>query len=614
MSKKFNDISQEKRTFKYFTIMYIVALSVIALVTVFSQILIQRYLSNQVDDSHVINFAARLRTYSQTLGKTALLIESGRDIETNRKDFVNTLKQWQKSHQGLMSGSDFLNLPVNDREEMEQMFKIIEMPYKEIVDASNGMIDELYSTKPLDSMNIQPYIRKILQNEKAYLLGMELIVFDYDRFSREGVKKLKEVEYMLLGFVLTTLFLEALFIFAPLARRIKRIIKGLVDSEKNATGLAGQLTEMNNNLEKSHRELREINFALDKATYMVKTDKNGHIIYANDKYCYVSKYSLTELRGKPLFYNNDGGNKAVIYSHINDKNYQREVWQGEVFDHASDGTGFWLDVTMIPVIDHKGKLYQYLVICSDITRRKNTERELHLLMEEKLLRQQQEQKLKSYSIINGQEKERKRIAAEIHDGIGQMLTSVRMKLEMVGSNTPEVGEEVAQVNDLFTSVINETKRICSDLLPSVLDDFGLSAAIKEQAKMISETTSIETVLENHINAKHIERELEIGVYRIFQEAINNVLKHAEATKLFINIDTDGQFLNLIIEDNGKGFYFEEKSFFSAEAVRKANGLRNMKERAELLGGTFTITSEPGKGTIVQLEVPLPHGQDKNYSS
>ncbi len=481
--KKIEDLPQEQRTFRNFTIMYAVALTLIAIISILSQLLIQRYLSNQVDDSHVINFAARLRTYSQSLSKTALLIESGRDIETNRKDFVAILKQWQKSHKGLESGSDFLSLPGNDRDELEQMFGIIRVPYEEILDASNKMIQELYSNKPLDSINVKPYVKNILNYEKSYLLGMELIVFDYDRFSRESVRRLKQIEYLLLGFVVFTLLMEAIFIFYPLSIRIRRIMRGLMDSDEKSKELALQVQEASETLERSHRDLREINYALEKATYLVKTDQNGNIMYANDKYCHVTKYTMSELRGKPLFYNNMGEKESIIYEHIKDPVRNTEVWQGEVFDHASDGTGFWLDVTLMPVINNKGVLSQYLVICTDITKRKNTERELWLLTEEKMRRQDVEQKIKSYSIINGQEKERKRIAAEIHDGIGQMLTSLRMKIEQMEDKHPQLNGQVTQVNDLLYSIINETKRICSDLLPSVLDDFGLKAAINELLKM-----------------------------------------------------------------------------------------------------------------------------------
>lgn len=603
-SNKFNTLGQEQRLFKYSAVMYAIALSLIAVISVLSQVLIQQYLSSQMHDSHIINIAARQRTYSQTLSKNALLIESGRDIETNRKAFVNTLRQWQRSHEALQSGSDFLNLPANDREELGQMFKIIEAPYEEILGASNEMIKELYSAKPLDSLNLKPYITTIFENEKIYLIGMELIVFDYDRFSRNGVNKLKEIEYILLFIVLLSLVLEAVFIFYPLALRVRQNIRDLVDSESNAKNLASQLRETNDTLEQSHKELREVNFALEKATYLVKTDQDGRIIYANDKYCHVTKYTMGELLGKPLFYNNMGGKESIIYEHVRNPVRRKEVWQGEIFDHASDGTGFWLDVTLMPIIDYKGSLYQYLVICTDITKRKNTERELTLLTEEKIRRQDVEQKIISYSILNGQEKERKRIAAEIHDGIGQMMTSMRMKLEMIEHKNEGLSEDLPEVNHLLQSIINETKKICSDLLPSVLDDFGLSAAVRELQKLCESSSNMEFEIEDQLEKSKLPREVEIGVFRILQEALNNAIKHSSGSKIFVHVSSDVHCVHLMVQDDGRGFYFDERRILSREFVTKSNGLRNMKERAELLGGNFNVTSEPGKGTIVQLEIPL----------
>ncbi|GAL84703.1 two-component sensor histidine kinase [Sporocytophaga myxococcoides] len=601
---KLNTLGQEQRLFKYSAVMYAIALSLIAVISILSQVLIQQYLSSQIHDSHIINIAARQRTYSQTLSKNALLIESGRDIETNRKAFVNTLRQWQRSHEALQSGSDFLNLPANDREELSQMFKIIEDPYEEILGASNEMIKELYSTKPLDSLNLKPYITTIFENEKIYLLGMELIVFDYDRFSRNGVNKLKEIEYILLFIVLLSLVLEAVFIFYPLALRVRQNIRDLVVSETNAKNLANKLKETNDTLEQSHKELREVNFALEKATYLVKTDQDGRIIYANDKYCHVTKYTMGELLGKPLFYNNMGGKESIIYEHVRNPLRRKEVWQGEIFDHASDGTGFWLDVTLMPIVDYKGSLYQYLVICTDITKRKNTERELTLLTEEKIRRQDVEQKIISYSILNGQEKERKRIAAEIHDGIGQMMTSMRMKLEMIEQKNIGLSEDLPEINDLLQSIINETKKICSDLLPSVLDDFGLSAAVRELQKLCESSSTMDLEIEDQLAKTKLPREVEIGVFRILQEALNNAIKHSSGSKIFVHVSSDVHCVHLMVQDDGKGFYFDERRILSREFVRKSNGLRNMKERAELLGGNFNVTSEPGKGTIVQLEIPL----------
>ncbi|NLR78448.1 ATP-binding protein [Chitinophaga eiseniae] len=459
-------VSEERSIFKIFTILYAVALTTIALLSVFSQIKIQQALSHQMNDAHVINFAARLRTYSQTLSKLALLLESGRDIEDNRKEFINTLKQWQKSHEGLQSGSNFLNLPANDQDELKQMFEIIRNPHQEIWGAASNMIIVLNQDTTFSASRIRPYVQTILAYEKSYLLGMELIVFDYDRISKERIRNLKEIEYIVLGLVLFTLMLEAGLIFYPLSTRIRKIIRGLVDAQEQA--------------------------------------------------------------------------------------------------------------------------------------RKLTE-EVQLANQEKLLRQEMEQRIRSYSIINGQEKERKRIAAEIHDGIGQMLTSLRMKLEQIEDRSMQRDPEIAMVNTMMYSIINETKRICADLLPSVLEDFGLRAAIDELLRLCRQTApGIDFRLEETLSAATLPKEVKIGVYRILQESLNNAIKHANADIIEIDIDGAANFLQLTIRDNGKGFHFDSHQLYSNEQARKVNGIRNMKERAELLEGTLQIDSQPGTGTIIQL--------------
>src|SRR5260221_13884198 len=109
----------------------------------------------------------------------------------------------------------------------------------------------------------------------------------------------------------------------------------------------------------------------------------------------------SELLINHFFYNNMGGKESEIYEHMRDSQKQLEVWQDEILDHASDGTGFWLDVTFIPVFDNSGSLYQYLVIGNDITRRKNKEKEKKMLKEEKIRRNGIKQKIKYYAIING---------------------------------------------------------------------------------------------------------------------------------------------------------------------------------------------------------------------
>ncbi|WP_026462683.1 histidine kinase [Adhaeribacter aquaticus] len=602
----FNDLNSRKelKTFKTFTRLYILALSAIALISVFSQVLIQMHLSNQANDAHIINYAARLRTYSQSLTKLALLLEKGEDLETISRDFNNTLKQWQSLHEGLLQGSEFLNIRKNDREELTQMYKVVQEPYEEIIKAASQLSFEIASKKPFEELKITPYVKRILAHEKSYLLTMDLIVFDYDRFSRNNLYQLKKIEYWLLGILLLLLVLEALFIFYPLSKRIREIISGLTESETHATSLARELQNANISLESSNKELKETNLALERATYLVKTDAAGKILYANDKYCHVTRYNMSELIGKPLFYNSFGEEESIIYQHIRDQDRHKEVWQGEIFDRASDGTGFWLDVTMMPIVDNKGCLYQYLVVSNDITKRKNTEQELQQLMEEQLKAKSMEQKIKSYSIIVGQENERKRVAAEIHDGIGQMLTSMRMRLEMLENKRPDLEQEMGGVNKLLKSIIDETRRICSDLLPSVLGDFGLKAAVTELLRSVEEEANIVINLDEEIAPQYLSKEIEMGVYRILQESLNNAVKHAQTESMEVSLCNNQDKLVLSVTDYGKGFNFKEETLYIQDMAKKNNGLRIMKERAEMIGGKLKISTKKNEGTTIHLDIAL----------
>src|ERR1700744_1245444 len=209
--------SADRKLFSHFTVRYGIALTFIAVLSIVSQVRIQQHLSRSMDDSHVINFAARLRTYSQTLCKAALLLQNNYDYENSRKDFVNTLKQWEKAQEGVEVGSKFLNLPTESMEEIKEMFGLINRPRQEMVTAAEHIFTILDTAQPFHPDEIRPYVKTILDYEQSYLLGMDLIVFDYGRFSRERIGALKEIDYLILGLVLITLLLEAAFIFYPLA-------------------------------------------------------------------------------------------------------------------------------------------------------------------------------------------------------------------------------------------------------------------------------------------------------------------------------------------------------------------------------------------------------------
>ena len=595
------NLQSPSNTLRQYNILYLSALSVIAVITLISQVLIQRHLNNQTHDSHLINYASRLRTNSQTLAKLSLKLLDGKDLRGTSKDFETTFLQWKNTHESLLLGNEFLSLPKNQNLDIFELYKIIDRPYSKIQTASLNVLKLIDEGRLKDLSKIKPYIDIILENEYSYFLGMEMIVFDYDKMSRFNIAYLKNIEYTLLIFVFLMLTLEAFFIFKPLAKKIKINFNNLIVSEKKSKELAKELIKNNKILEKSHNELREVNFALEKASYLVKIDSEGKIIYANDKYCNVTKYSMSKLIGKPIFYNNMGGDESVIYEHIKTDNIRRDVWQGEIFDYASDGSGFWLDVTLIPVINKKGEIDQFLVVGFDITLRKKTEDELRLLNEEKLIRQKTIHTIRNKATLVGQEKERKRVAAEIHDGIGQMLTSLRIQVELLEDNKTENQQQINLIYTLIHAIVNETRRICFELQPSVLEDFGLKIALSDLIKNIKKNTGYNIIYEDHydINEKYLERD--IAIYRIVQEILNNAVKHSKADKINMIIESDAEFIILQITDNGIGFNYNNSIL---EFENNTNGLRNIKERAELLEANILINSEISKGTEIKLEIPI----------
>ncbi|MFZ9848744.1 MAG: ATP-binding protein [Flavobacteriales bacterium] len=200
------------------------------------------------------------------------------------------------------------------------------------------------------------------------------------------------------------------------------------------------------------------------------------------------------------------------------------------------------------------------------------------------------------ALIQGQEEERTRLSQDIHDGVGPLLTSI--KLQLGDLKIDEV--EKQRLKTLIDDTITEMRRVSYNLMPSVLLDFGAGAAIKNMVEDISKSTrsSIVFLDDTRKNNSKINKELNVALYRIAQETLNNAIKHAEAKEIKISITEFEDKVCYFISDNGKGFRnSENKSDFSGK------GLKNIKERAALFNGEFFITSDE-QGTIIELEIPL----------
>jgi len=201
-------------------------------------------------------------------------------------------------------------------------------------------------------------------------------------------------------------------------------------------------------------------------------------------------------------------------------------------------------------------------------------------------------------VLEGQEVERHRLARELHDETGQALTSILLGLKSV-EEAPDAGatsEALAELRELLVATLQDVRRLAVELRPKVLDDFGLVAAVERLAETFSERSEMEVHFEARLGADRLPGVAETTLYRIVQEALTNVVKHAQANKVSILLVRRGGTATAVIEDDGRGF---EPGELDDEGL----GLPGMRERVGLLDGRLTVESS-GNGTTVAAEVQV----------
>ncbi len=205
-----------------------------------------------------------------------------------------------------------------------------------------------------------------------------------------------------------------------------------------------------------------------------------------------------------------------------------------------------------------------------------------------------------------QEEERRRIARELHDQTSQVLTGASAMIEASVASLPwgfdQVKSNLKQVRASLTSMLVDVRNIIYELRPTMLDDLGLVAAARWQAEEYLGRAGIKARFETKGRAKKLEPQMETALFRIIQEATTNIVKHAKATRATVRVEFTRESIFLEIEDNGKGISYPEGQF--DKGPMKGFGFVSMRERAEILGGTFSVESQTRQGTRILVEVPL----------
>jgi len=421
------------------------------------------------------------------------------------------------------------------------MFKNIDGSFKIIKQASNTIINAIEQEPGLQVNLLYDDINKVKQHENNFLVLMDGIVNQYDLEAKDKVNWLETLELLLMAITILLLLAEFLFIFWPAAKTVKNILSDLLIAERRAKTSFSKTISINEN---------------DQA-------------FIDD----------------------------VIAKH------KKIGWQGEIKATIKSGDVIWLEMAIIPFNPTQEKS-ELLIIASDITKRKAGQIEIERLTQASFEERMSQQKIISSKIIESQEKEQNRIAKDVHDGLGQMLTGLKYNLESIDiNNIDKTAVKIEELKVLTADIIKGVRTATFNLTPPELTDYGIAPAIAKLTKELAKLTGKQIVFFNKTDFNvRLDSLTEINIYRITQEAINNAIKYANSTHIIVSMSHSKKILSLVIDDNGKGF--DPSNIKRIKTGDGGMGMTFMRERISYINGRFFITSEPGHGTRVTLNIPL----------
>jgi two-component system sensor histidine kinase DegS len=266
------------------------------------------------------------------------------------------------------------------------------------------------------------------------------------------------------------------------------------------------------------------------------------------------------------------------------------AYEAEDFFPGLDTNGRWLHFTASPLTSDDGTMMGAIETLIDVTERKELENNLHHFLQ---------------LITRAQEEERKYIARELHDDMAQILGSSSRQLDNLlrtqHTFTPAQVSDLKEIQEQLNQGLKFVQRFIQNLRPSLLDDLGLVPALRSLTNNLEDTDGIITFFSVHGEEKRITSESELSLFRILQEALNNVRKHAQASEVQVVTEFNSEGIKLMVRDNGKGFKVP-KNIDSLPGSGML-GLMGIQERVWLLDGSVEIKSEPGKGTTLLISIP-----------
>lgn len=343
--------------------------------------------------------------------------------------------------------------------------------------------------------------------------------------------------------------------------------------------------------------------------FLTLVDRRYRHEAVNDAYCLahglprekIIGRAIAELWGRTPFC-------AILKRHLDDCFSGRDVHYQCWFEFGSLGKRYY-DINHYPYL-HNGAVTHAIVVTRDITDQKQAQDALQESKEHyvQLFReaQEMEENLRqlSHKVVTAQEEERKHISRELHDEVGQTLTAVNVSIAMLKKEAGADGRlngKVAAAQKLLEQSLETVHRFARELRPEMLDHLGPYAALRSYTKSFGERTGIKTVLQPNVTLDGIDGQQAIVLFRVAQESLTNVFKHARATRVEIGFPRIPGGICMEIADDGRSFHVDAQL---AGKGKRRLGLLGMQERVRLVNGTFSIESVPGRGTTVRVQIPV----------
>ena len=563
---------------------YLIALSLVALTFLLEFVLVEQFLEDQRGDAEIINVAGRQRMLSQRIAKS-FMGPGGRSRDTDRK-------QWTDSHDWLKNNIRELSVAA-DLENLDPLIDSV-----------------LQLSVPTADTALVPSIQLARLDAAAdrFLVAMDAIVNRLSAQATAKVGRLRTLKKWLTGLALLIVGLELLFIFRPITRFIADQFVGLRE-EREAQLLARREAEeaaarANANL----LELLSLNHAIDQAALFATVDRQGRIIYLSKRF-------------RQLLSTGDKPEGLLLTELVHEDEVRQDQFSRLLTDaRAAAWTGEWvmvrsgeedrhLLVSLIPARHNTGRT-ELFVFATDQTSFHAARRQLDELNQEKIAEERRVSSLQTERINTAQERERLRVAHDLHDGIGQQLTALKFGLESLRPQSdcsPEAAahqeKRIAQLRELSQDIIRGVRIATFNLTPPEIGDYGLAPTLEKMTRELGRMTGENIVFRNEAPDLSLPEPTALAIYRIAQEAVNNAIKYAAADYILITLAVSKSFVSVTVDDDGVGFDPGEIQEEVADGT--GQGLTSMRTRTSNLGGRLFLRSDPETGTRVTINVPLP---------